>query len=119
MRRRLSVPEAVTEIAGRLVFDTPKSHQQRSVPIPRGIADELAVHLAGKSPDDLVFTAPAGGVLRLENFRRRCFDPATAFSRVPCLRLKATSRRLPCVKTASDLPVYGCARQDSNLRPAD
>jgi integrase len=46
------------------------------VPIPRGIADDLAVLLAGKAPDDLVFTAPEGGLLVLTNFRRRHFDQA-------------------------------------------
>jgi hypothetical protein len=34
------------------------------VPIPRFLVDELAVHLAGKRPDELVFTAPNGGPLR-------------------------------------------------------
>ncbi|WP_093582659.1 tyrosine-type recombinase/integrase [Geodermatophilus amargosae] len=31
---------------------------------------------AGKSSDDLVFTAPRGGVIMLRNWRRRLFDPA-------------------------------------------
>jgi integrase len=31
---------------------------------------------AGKRPDDLVFTAPEGGVIMLRNWRRRVFDPA-------------------------------------------
>jgi len=43
---------------------------------PRFLADELADHLAGKAPGDLVFTAPEGGVLRNTNFRPRFFDPA-------------------------------------------
>ncbi|MBA2738675.1 MAG: site-specific integrase [Nocardioidaceae bacterium] len=76
MRRRLEIIESATEVAGRAVFGTPKSHQCRSVPIPRGIADDLAVHVAGKAPDALVFTAPGGGLLRLTNFRRRHFDRA-------------------------------------------
>jgi integrase len=76
MRRRLHVVESVTELQGHAVFGTPKNHQTRSVPVPRGIADDLAVHLAEKSQDDFVFPAPAGGVLRLTNFRRRCFDVA-------------------------------------------
>jgi hypothetical protein len=41
-----------------------ENHQRRSVPLPRFLADELAEHLVGKKPDDLVFTSPAGGVLR-------------------------------------------------------
>ena len=46
------------------------------MPIPRFLADELAVRLDGKQPDDLVFTAPGGGVLRNTNFRPRFFNPA-------------------------------------------
>jgi integrase len=76
MRRRIVVAEAVTEIAGHLVLGTPKAHQKRSVPIPRSIAEDLAPLLAGKSPDDFLFTSPQGGALRPMNFRRRRFDPA-------------------------------------------
>jgi hypothetical protein len=39
------------------------SNLPRSVPVPRGIADELAQHIAGKSASDFVFTAPGGGLL--------------------------------------------------------
>ncbi len=72
MRRRLDIAEAVTEVRGHLTWGTPKGHQQRSVPIPRCLADDLALHLAGKSPDELVFTARKGAVLRNLNFRRVC-----------------------------------------------
>ena len=76
MRRRLEVNEAVTEVAGRLEWGTPKTHQRRTVPIPRSLVDALGEHVAGKGPDDLVFTAPRGEVLRNLNFRRDVFDPA-------------------------------------------
>lgn len=78
MRRRLEVAESATEISGRLVFGTPKSHQRRSVPVRRSLVDALAVQMAGKSADDFVFTSPRGGPLRPMNFRRRIFDPAAA-----------------------------------------
>jgi len=76
MRRRVEVAESVTEVNGRAVFGTPKSHQSRSVPVPRFLLDDLAVQLAGKAPTDLVFCSPGGGVLRVGNFRRRGFDRA-------------------------------------------
>ena len=68
--------ESATEVNGRMVFGTPKSHLVRSVPLPRSLVDELAALCVGKSADDLLFTAPGGGVLWLRNFRRRVFDPA-------------------------------------------
>ena len=76
LRRRLIVAEAVTEVRGRLVWGTPKTHQQRSVPIPRFLVDDLAVVMAGKAPGDVVFTTRRGAVLRNLNFRRDAFDPA-------------------------------------------
>ena len=76
LRRRLEVDEAHTEVGGHVVEGTTKNHHRRSVPIPRFLADELAEHLKGKKPDDLVFTSPTGRVLRNTNFRPRFFDPA-------------------------------------------
>lgn len=59
-----------------MVWSTPKSHERRSVPFPTFLADELAALMAGKSRDDLVFTAPQGGVLRVSHWRPRVFAPA-------------------------------------------
>lgn len=85
MRRRLHVIEAVSEVRGHLVWDTPKSHQQRSVPIPRFLVDQLSQAIAGKGPDDVVFTARRGGVLRNLNFRRDVFDRAAESAGLPGL----------------------------------
>jgi integrase len=76
MRRRITISESVTEVAGTLTWGTPKTHQQRSVPIPRFLIDELDVLKAGKGPNDLLFTGARGGVLRNMNFRRAVFDDA-------------------------------------------
>jgi integrase len=46
------------------------------VPIPRFLCDLLAVELAGKSADDLVFTTLTGKPLPNLNFRRDVFDQA-------------------------------------------
>ena len=85
LRRRLEVAESVTEVAGRVVFGTPKTHQRRWVPLPRSLAAELGAELAGKGPDDLVFTSPEGGPLRVNNFRTRYFDRAAARAGLPRL----------------------------------
>jgi hypothetical protein len=63
-------------VNGHLVFGTPKTHQTRSVPVPAFLRDRLAVHCAGKTADEFVFTAARGGVLRVRNFRRGWFDTA-------------------------------------------
>ena len=46
------------------------------MPLPRFLVADLVPLIEGKGPDDLVFTAPRGGVLRGRNFRREVFDPA-------------------------------------------
>ncbi|MGH3262519.1 MAG: tyrosine-type recombinase/integrase, partial [Trebonia sp.] len=76
LRRRAAIAEAVAEVRGKSVFGTPKGHQERSVPIPVFLVEELAELVAGKEVDDLVFTAPKGGILRLQNFRHSVWEPA-------------------------------------------
>src|SRR6266567_734004 len=65
-------------LGGRVVLGTPKSHQSRTVPLPRFVAAELAAAVGGKRPDDLVFTMPGGSVMRLSNWRHATFLPARA-----------------------------------------
>ncbi len=77
LRRRLTITESATEVNGVVVFGTPKTHQRRTVGLPSLLLDDLARELAGRQPDDFAFPAPAGGVLRLRNFRRAVFDPAS------------------------------------------
>jgi len=76
LRRRAEIVESVAEVRGALVFSTPKTHQSRSVPVPRFLVDQLAGLVAGKGSDDFVFTAPQGGVLRLQNFRHTVWTRA-------------------------------------------
>jgi hypothetical protein len=62
-RRRVDVDRTVAEPDGKLDWKAPKDYERRSVPFPSFLADELKPMMAGKSRDDLVFTAPEGGVL--------------------------------------------------------
>ncbi len=66
-----------------MTYGTPKTHQRRSVPLPRSLVDDLGVHVAGMGPDDLVFTTTRGDAMRNHNFRSRAFAPAAAFIGVP------------------------------------
>ncbi len=81
LRRRLIIEEAFTEInGGRGVWGTPKSHERRTVPIPRFLAAELEAILHGKGPDTLLFASPLGTVLRNRNARSLWFDKAATAS---------------------------------------
>ncbi|HEX2893654.1 MAG TPA: site-specific integrase [Marmoricola sp.] len=123
MRRRLEVVRTAIDL-GEVTYGTPKTHQYRSVPIPRSIVDELAQHVAGKEPDDLVFTSPHGAPLRNHNFRARVFTPAAKAIGVPHLtphdlrhtaaslavqagaNVKAVQRMLGHASAAMTLDVY-------------
>jgi integrase len=72
-RRRIDVRRAHADVGGHIILGTPKSHQARTVPVPRFLAAELSERMAGKKPDDLVFTKPGGYLLRLPNWRREVF----------------------------------------------
>lgn len=78
LRRRVQVRRSVTEVKGKLVWSTPKSHERRSVPFPRFLAEDLARRMVGKGRDEFVFAAPGGGALRIATFRTRVFNPAVA-----------------------------------------
>jgi len=75
-RRRLLVAESVTEVNGKAVFGTPKTHEKRSIAFPGFLTAGLAERVEGRDPHDFVFPAPRGGVLSLRNWRRQVFDPA-------------------------------------------
>ncbi|WP_234815715.1 tyrosine-type recombinase/integrase [Mycolicibacterium boenickei] len=76
LRRRVNIRESVTEVSGKLVWSTPKNHERRSVPFPKFLVADLAARMEGKGREDLVFSAPAGGVLRIATFRTRVFNKA-------------------------------------------
>ncbi len=77
LRRRATIAESVTLVNATQVWGTPKGHERREVPIPPFLVEELAAHVAGKAPDDLVFSGVrGGGALRAPIFRRAAFDRA-------------------------------------------
>jgi integrase len=78
LRRRVKVAESASEVQGVMMFGPTKTHQRRVVVLPRFLVDPLAEHLNDKKSDDLVFSAPNGGVLRNSNFRQRVLTPAVA-----------------------------------------
>jgi integrase len=91
LHRTITVVQQVQSIGGRHEVSAPKTAAgRRSVAMPRVVADALDDHLgsfAEPGADGLVFPAPEGGFLRLENFRRRVWRPATVAAGVAPLRL--------------------------------
>ncbi|MHC3368803.1 tyrosine-type recombinase/integrase (plasmid) [Rhodococcus aetherivorans] len=103
-RRRLTVAEAVTEINGVLTWGTPKTHAARSVPVPAFLAAELDAAARGKGPDDLLFPASGGGVMRNKNARRDWFDAAVLATFPPSKESKDGEKPRPSLEvTPHDL----------------
>ena len=100
LRGTVRVAEAAPEVAGRLEWGGVKTHEARSVRLPRFLCDELGAYLAGRphGPDDLVFTAPLGGPLRESKFVPGYFKPA-----VRAVGLPATVRFYDLRHTAASL----------------
>jgi len=69
VRRRMLIARSVTENNGRLTFDTTKTDEEQTAPLPRFLAKQITASFAGKGPDDLVFQGTRGGVLRNGNFK--------------------------------------------------
>ncbi len=70
--RRIQVLESVTEVNGQNVFGAPKTKAgRRSVPVPEPIAVLVEQQCHGLDRDDLVFTAPKGGVIRRSKIRQQ------------------------------------------------
>jgi integrase len=81
LRGVLHVRRALKDVGGRLEFGPTKTHERRTIALPKFLGEMLAEHLAastpgGTGPDALVFTSTTGLPLRHGLFYRRHFRPA-------------------------------------------
>jgi integrase len=83
LRRRVLVARSVTPTGSGLVWGEPKGHERREVPIPPFLVDDLARHVEGRGPDDLVFAGRQGQVLRAQAFQRAALTEAALAIGVP------------------------------------
>jgi integrase len=85
LRGTARVVEAAPEVDGRLHWSGVKTHEARTVRLPRSVADELGGYLAGRprDPGDLVFPAPLGGPLRPHTWIKSFFKPAVRAAGLP------------------------------------
>jgi integrase len=82
------VERAVVEVGGHQIEGPPKTAAgRRTVPLPRLVVDELLPYLAGKGPDDLVFSAPEGGMVRRTIWAARFWRPAVQVAGLAPLRV--------------------------------
>jgi len=83
LRRRVLVSESVTPVKGFMTFGPTKGHERREVPLPRFLVGELAVYVAGRSPDELLFTGERGAVMRSQTFQRAALTRTAEALKIP------------------------------------
>jgi len=83
LRRRVLASESVTPVKGVMTFGPTKGHERREVPLPRFLVGELAVHVAGRSPDELLFTGERGAVMRSQTFQRAALTRTAEALKIP------------------------------------
>lgn len=132
---RLRVEEQLQEMPGRgseLLFLSPKSaRSRRTVSFTKGLALVLAGLVAGKEPDEVVFTTVTGALIRTRNFRR-IWTKATKAAGLTGLRvhdlrhthaailisagrpMMAISRRLGHSSVAVTDVIYGHLREEAD-----
>ena len=90
------VVEAAVEVS-RLEWGPVKTHEARTVRMPRSVASELSAYLADRphEPGSLVFTAPMGGPLDRAGFVRTCFKPAIQAANEALAKLPRDQRPRP------------------------
>ncbi|WP_301129709.1 tyrosine-type recombinase/integrase [Streptomyces cacaoi] len=77
---RIVVDENLAEANGALVFDTPKSHQKRTLTLAPSLVKRLAAYLEALpgGADALLFPNTQGQPLRYNQWRKAYFDPAVS-----------------------------------------
>jgi integrase len=95
LRGTARVVQATTEVGGHLFTGPTKTHEARTVKLPRFLCAELGAYLAGRQsePDALLFTALEGGTLRENNFVRRYFKPAIAVANEQLVKAATAGER--------------------------
>jgi len=73
---RLRLVEAVSEVGGAQNVGPLKTHQARTVVLPRSAADVLWCHAKPLKRDDFLFTTRSGTPVRNGNWRRSILNPA-------------------------------------------
>lgn len=58
VRRRLVIRESVTPRGKEWILGTTKGYEDRTVPVPKSVLDELMRHAQDAGPDELLFPAP-------------------------------------------------------------
>ena len=83
LRRRAVVVENAVQVGSTVHVGTPKTHKQRTVPLPEFLLPHLARQCEGKGRTDLLFPGPAGDHLRRPVAGTGWWDKAVRIAGIP------------------------------------
>lgn len=83
LRRRITVAENAVQAGGEIHVGTPKTHKQRTVPLPAFLVSHLARQCEGKPRDGLLFGDDDGGHMTRPHPVSGWFNKAVKSSGVP------------------------------------
>lgn len=112
LKRSVEVAEVVTEVGGELHWGKSKTKAGlRTVSVPGPIMDVVVEHMERWSGPDLVFTAPEGGPLRVNAWRRRFWNPAVTAAGLAPLRPHDMRHTAVALWIESAIPVLQVSRR--------
>jgi integrase len=101
LRRRIHIRRNAVNVGGVVEVGTPKTHERRTVPVPRFLVDMLAAACQGKGRDAIVFPAANGGYAKSPGVRSwfegavsRCMAGSPEFGRITPHDLRHTAASL-------------------------
>jgi integrase len=101
LRRRIHIRRNAVNVGGVVEVGTPKTHERRTVPVPRFLVDMLAAACQGKGRDAIVFPAANGGYAKSPGVRSwfegavsRCMTGSPEFGRITPHDLRHTAASL-------------------------
>lgn len=112
LKRSVTVSAICTEVAGHMVWGQPKTRAgRRSVSVPGEIMDEVVAHMGRWSGEELVFTGPQGGALRVNSWRRRFWNPAVEAAGLSPLRVHDMRHSAVAMWIAAGVPPLQVTRR--------
>lgn len=109
-RGRIRVQRSFSTTKGKPVLTTPKSHQEREIPVPKFLLRLLKELCSPKATHDLVFTTEADTPLDLNNFRTRVFKPGLQDAGLPDMKIHELRHTAASIAVASGANVIALQR---------
>jgi integrase len=124
LKRRIHVRRNAVNVGGKVEVGTPKTHERRTVPLPKFLIEPLAAACRGKGRDGIVFPAAGGSYAKspgahtwFDGAVRRCTAAAEA-SRPPSVRPTPISSQPRRCSHASHRTTCGTPRRPWRCRQA-